>query len=145
MRPQFSFSTQVATAAALLAMLLTFGGVTAQTRPAQPSDDDLRKAFAAADSNKDGVIDIDEAVADAILIFATLDKNKDRYLSSDELPGYDPNRVRRADRDGDGKLSIGEVAADRVWEFFEADTNNNGVLTFEEIRIYVVKVSSARK
>ena len=144
MRPQFSFSTLAATAAALLAMLLTLGSVTAQTRPA-PSDDDLRKAFSAADSNKDGVIDVDEAVADAILIFATLDKNKDRFLSMDELPGYDPNRVRRADRDGDGKLSIGEVAADRVWEFFEADTNNNGVLTFEEIRIYVVKVNSARK
>ena len=58
--------------------------------------------------------------------------------------GYDPNRVQRADRDGDGRLSVGEVAADRVWEFFEADMDRNGVVTFEEVRVYVIKVRSAR-
>jgi Ca2+-binding EF-hand superfamily protein len=130
--------------AALLAATVAFGAVVAQTRPAPPSDEELRKAIAAADDNKDGVINIDEAVGDAILIFATLDKNRDKYLSKDELPGYDPNRVQRADRDGDGRLSVGEVAADRVWEFFEADTDRNGVVTFEEVRVYVIKVRSAR-
>jgi Ca2+-binding EF-hand superfamily protein len=110
-----------------------------------PTDEELRKAFAAADDNKDGVIDVDESVADAILIFVTLDKNKDRFLSKDELPGYDPNRLQRADRDGDGRLSVGEVASDRVWEFFEADTNRNGVVTFEEVRLYIVKLREARK
>lgn len=124
---------------ALLAATFAFGAVVAQTRP-PPSDEDLRKAFAAADDNKDGVINIDEAVGDAILIFVSIDKNRDRYLSKDELPGYDPNRVQRADRDGDGRLSVGEVASDRVWEFFEADTDRNGVVTFEEVRLYVIKV-----
>jgi Ca2+-binding EF-hand superfamily protein len=132
------------TGTTLLAATVAFGSVVAQTRPSPPSDEDLRKAFAAADDNKDGVIDIDEAVGDAILIFATLDKNRDKYLSKDELPGYDPNRVQRADRDGDGRLSVGEVAADRVWEFFEADTDRNGVVTFEEVRVFVIKVRSAR-
>lgn len=126
-------------------LLLSFGAAQAQTRPPMPSDDELRKAFDAADVNKDGVIDIDESVGNAILIFASLDKNKDGYLSFDELPGYDPNRLKRADRDDDGRLSVGEVASDRVWEFFEADTDRNGVITFEEVRLYIIKVRSARK
>lgn len=124
---------------------LSFGAALAQTPPPMPTDEELRRAFDAADVNKDGVIDIDESVGNAILIFATLDKNKDGYLSFDELPGYDPNRLKRADRNDDGKLSVGEVAADRVWEFFEADTDRNGVVTFEEVRLYVIKVRGARK
>ena len=144
MSSRFSLSPWTMAGSALLAATVAFGTVVAQTRPALPSDEDLRKAFTAADDNKDGVINIDEAVGDAILIFATLDKNRDKYLSKDELPGYDPNRVQRADRDGDGRLSVGEVAADRVWEFFEADTDRNGVVTFEEVRVFVIKMRSAR-
>ena len=145
MSSTFSRSSRTATVAALLAAAIGLGSVFAQTWPAAPSDEELRKAFLVADANKDNVIDVDEAIGDAILIFATLDKNKDRHLSNDELPGYDPNRVQRADRDGDGKLSVGEVAADRVWEFFEADTNRDGVVSFEEVRIYIAKVRGARK
>ncbi len=131
-------------ALAASAMLLSAG---ARAQTAAPAIDEaaLRKAFDAADSNKDGVIEIDEAVADAVLIFATLDKNRDGFLTVDELPRHDPVRLKAADRNGDGKLSVGEVAADRVWEFFEADTDRNGVLTFEEVRVYVIKVRAARK
>ena len=125
--------------------VLSFSGVQAQTRPPMPTDDELRRAFDAADVNKDGSINIDEAVADSILIYASIDKNRDRYLSFDELPGYDSNRLKRADRDDDGRLSVGEVASDRVWEFFEADTNRDGVVSFEEVRLYIIKVRGARK
>lgn len=114
--------------------------------PGTPDGDEaLRKAFAAADANKDGVIEVDEAVGDAVLLFITFDRNRDRFLTTDETPRHDPARLKAADRNGDGKLSVGEVAADRVWEFFEADTNSNGVLTFEEVRAYVTKVRGARK
>lgn len=130
---------------ALGLLLFSFGAAQAQNQPPMPTNEELRKAFDAADANKDGVIDIDESVGNAVLIFATLDKNKDGYLSFDELPGYDPNRLKRADRNDDGKLSVGEVASDRVWEFFEADTDRNGVVTFEEVRLYIIKVRSARK
>lgn len=126
-------------------LALSFGAVQAQTRPPMPTDEELRKAFDAADANRDGVIDVDEAVANSILIFGSLDKNKDGYLSFDELSGYDPNRLKRADRDDDGRLSVGEVASDRVWEFFEADRDRNGAVTFEEVRLYIIKVRSARK
>lgn len=130
---------------ALGLLVFSFGAAQAQNQPPMPTDEELRKAFTAADVNKDGVIDIDESVGNAVLIFASLDKNKDGYLSFDELPGYDPNRLKRADRNDDGKLSVGEVASDRVWEFFEADTDRNGVVTFEEVRLYIIKLRSARK
>lgn len=129
---------------AAILLVLPLGAAQAQTRPPMPTDDELRRAYEAADVNKDGVIDIDESVGNAILVFAVLDKNKDGYLSFDELPGYDPNRLRRADRNDDGRLSVGEVASDRVWEFFEADTNRNGVVTFEEVRLYIIKLRSPR-
>jgi len=139
--------TRLSAAHRLLAavlLVLPLGAALAQTRPPMPTDDELRRAYDAADVNRDGVIDIDESVGNAILVFAVLDKNKDGYLSFDELPGYDPNRLRRADRNDDGRLSVGEVASDRVWEFFEADTNRNGVVTFEEVRLYIVKLRSPR-
>ncbi len=132
-----------ASVAGLLA--LSFGAAQSQALPPMPTDDELRRAFDAADVNKDGVIDVDESVGNSILIFAALDKSKDGFLSFDELPGYDPNRLKRADRNDDGKLSVGEVASDRVWEFFEADANRDGVVTFEEVRLYIIKLRSARK
>lgn len=144
MQPRFVTIRAGCAALAASAMLVS-GGALAQTAAPAVDEAALRKAFDAADTNKDGVIDIDEAVGDAVLIFATLDKNHDRFLTLDELPRHDPARLKAADRNGDGKLSVGEVAADRVWEFFEADTNSNGVLTFEEVRVYVIKVRAARK
>ena len=145
MRQTISYQWRWAVAALMLVMPMAGFYAVAQTPPPASSDAQLRKAFDAADENKDGVINIDESVADAVHIFFALDKNKDRFLTFDELPGYDPNRLKRADRDGDGKLSLSEVVADRVWEFFEADTNHDGVVSFEEVRLYVLKTRPARK
>lgn len=108
--------------------------VLAQSPAAAP--DPIRAAFDRADDNRDGVLDIDEVVGDAIFVFAAYDRNQDRVLVVEELPRHDPARFRRADRDGDGRLSVSEVAADKVWEFFEVDANRDGVLTFEEVTIY---------
>jgi len=140
-----SFSKRAALAALAASATLFITGAVAQAPGSKESDDALRKAFTAADANKDGVVEVDEAVGDAVLVFITLDKNRDRFLTLDELPRHDPARLKSADRNGDGKLSVGEVAADRVWEFFEADANSNGVVTFEEVRVYVTKVRAARK
>lgn len=117
----------------------------AQTSAAPASEERIRAAFAAADVNKDGVIDIDEAVGDVILVFASRDTNKDGFLVMEELKNHDPARFKRADRDGDGKLSVAEVAADRVYEFFLVDVNRDGVVTIQEVLAYEVKVRGARK
>ena len=133
----------IALAGLAASTMLVGSGAIAQATAARDSDEAMRAAFAAADANKDGVINVDEAVGDSVLLFITLDKNRDRFLTRDELPRYDPARLKAADRDGDGKLSVGEVAADRVWEFFEADTDGSGVATYEEVRGYVSRVRGA--
>lgn len=117
----------------------------AQTSATPATDTQIRAAFAAADVNKDGVVDLDEGAADAILVFASLDTNRDGFLVVGELKNHDPMRFKRADRDGDGKLSLAEVAADRVYEFFLIDVNRNGVVTIDEVLIYVVKARAPGK
>jgi Ca2+-binding EF-hand superfamily protein len=125
---------------------LLAGAVYAQQQAAPPvTDEQLRAAFNTADANRDGNIDIDEAVGDAIFVFARYDTNRDGFLVIAELPRHNPERFKRADRDGDGRLSVGEVAAERVYEFFLMDTNRNGVVTFEEVRAYADTVRNAKK
>ena len=102
----------------------------------QHSEADIRAAFAAADRNGDGFVDIDEYVGHIILLFGTHDKNGDRYLTPDELPNHDPARFRMADRDGDGRLSLGEGVAAKVIEYFEIDRNRDGVLSIEEVLVF---------
>lgn len=120
-------------------------GVPASAQQATASDEQLRASFTAADVNRDGVIDVDEVVADAVLVFGRYDANRDGIVVLAELPRHSPDRFRRADRDGDGKLSVGEVAADRVYEFFLIDTSRNGVMSFDEVRAYADSQRNARK
>lgn len=134
-----------AAAAFGLCSTLLLGSALAQQPAPPPTDEELRAGFSAADTNRDGHVDIDEAVADAILAFGRADANRDSFLTMQELPRHDPTRFKRADRDGDGKLSVGEVAAERVFEFFLVDTNRNGVVTLEELRVYSVNVRNQRK
>jgi Ca2+-binding EF-hand superfamily protein len=136
------FLSRIALARAFSALLLATPAVAQQAAPV--TDDQLRQSFNAADANRDGNIDIDEAVADSILVFARFDANRDGFLVMTELPRHSPDRFRRADRDGDGKLSVGEVAADRVYEFFIIDTNRNGAVTFEEVRAYANTLRTAK-
>jgi Ca2+-binding EF-hand superfamily protein len=121
---------------ALSAALLAGAAVAQQPAAPPVTDEQLREAFNTADANRDGNVDVDEAVGDAIFVFARYDANRDGFLVIAELPRHNPERFKRADRDGDGRLSVGEVAADRVYEFFLMDTNRNGVVTFEEVRAY---------
>lgn len=133
-----------AVAGAALSLLLLAAHAFAQKAPAPVTDEQLRVSFNAADVNRDGYVDVDEVVADAILVFGRYDADRDGFLALSELPRHKPDRFRRADRDGDGKLSVGEVAADRVYEFFLIDTDRNGAMTFAEVRAYANTVRSAR-
>jgi Ca2+-binding EF-hand superfamily protein len=137
---------KLALAGTALAALLAGASVLAQQASAPAvTDEQLRASFTAADANRDGHVDIDEAVGDAIFVFARYDANRDGFLVIAELPRHNPDRFKRADRDGDGRLSVGEVAADRVYEFFLMDTNRNGVVTFEEVRAHADTVRNAGK
>lgn len=119
---------------------------------AQPvSQDAIRKAFAEADVNKDGVVNFDEYTANVIYVFKQIDRNGDRFITEQEVmtysPNYNPATFKAADRNGDGKLSVGEVVAAKVIDFFEIDTNRDGVLSIEEVLMFerVVSAAAARK
>src|SRR5262245_55770919 len=130
----------VLTAGAALGAMLSFGTSVAQST----SDEETRKAFAAADVNNDGYLDVNEYVAQVIYIFKAIDKNGDGYITVQEWaaynPGYDPSRFKAIDRDGDGKVSLGEAVGWKMIEFFDIDTNRDGAITVEEIIIYQRKL-----
>ena len=106
----------------------------------QPSQDTMRKAFAEADDNKDGVLNIDEYIGHVIYVFRQIDKNRDGFLTEQEVMAvtttYRPQLFKAADRNGDGKLSVGEACAAKVIDYFEIDANRDGVLSIEEVLAY---------
>jgi hypothetical protein len=58
-------------------------------RARSAADDTLADWFAKADRNHDGVLTVDEMVADAERFFATLDTNHDGQIDPDELAQYE--------------------------------------------------------
>ena len=98
-----------------------------------------------ADTNKDGVVTLDEAVAAAKARFAAADTNKDGKLSADEMKqmrphgrhggkgGHGPGQMfDRLDANKDGKLTRDELRAKSDEHFTKLDANKDGVVTREE-------------
>jgi Ca2+-binding EF-hand superfamily protein len=137
----------VAVSLTALALSVSVGSALAQ--PASP--DALRKAFADADANKDGVLNIDEYVANVVYVFKQVDRNRDGYITVEEARAYwvdfRGELFKAADRNGDGKLSVGEAVAAKVIDFFEIDTNHDGVISIEEILVYerALPIAAPRK
>jgi Ca2+-binding EF-hand superfamily protein len=132
------FSARVAAlvACAAVGALLVPGPAGAQ----QANEAEIRTAFAAADVNGDGFIDVNEFVAQTIYIFKRVDKDGDGYISIQEWTVYNPgvgaDRFKMTDRNGDGKISLGEAVAVKMVEFFDIDTNRDGVITVDELLVY---------
>jgi Ca2+-binding EF-hand superfamily protein len=83
------------------------------------------------------------AVGSATNWFKSHDRNKDGYLTADEVIGYELKLMKRADTDGDGKLSLSEFIAgvppdqpeevDRYRRRFTAmDADHDGFATPDE-------------
>jgi hypothetical protein len=90
---------------------LLIGAVLAALSVAGPaSADELSDGFAEADLDGDGRLDADEYLAAVILTFAARDEDRDRLLTSAELPEASAEGIARIDSDGDGMISVGEAA-----------------------------------
>ncbi|MGD9510751.1 MAG: hypothetical protein AB7I59_00715 [Geminicoccaceae bacterium] len=119
-------------AAAVLA--LAAGPAMAQPAPA-PSVEHQRAAFAAADTNRDGVIDEAEFAADVITAFVAHDADLDEVVIITDLPVELRGHAARVDVDVDGRLSFEEVRAFKLRQFELLDANGDLLLELEEIVI----------
>ncbi|MEM6438816.1 MAG: hypothetical protein AAF763_03835 [Pseudomonadota bacterium] len=121
-----------------LAPVLAAVAVLGLAAPGAAADEALARAFASADLNGDGFLDIDEYAAAVIARFFEHDANGDRFLTPDEVPEADPADFAEADRGGDGRISLGEAVGDRMIRFFDAGGREppHGVVTLEELKAY---------
>jgi Ca2+-binding EF-hand superfamily protein len=96
---------------------------------------DPRAAFAETDENADNRVDREEFHHRMVEIFFHGDRDKDGYMTSEELAGAVefPKDFANADRDADSRISLYEFIQVRFSTFDEVDTNTDGVLTVEEV------------
>jgi len=85
------------------------------------------------DSNGDGQIDQTEYLLQIVRVFSDLDRNRDDYLTPNEIPGLDAQNFAKADKDKDKKLSPYEFVTADSLKFEAIDLNGDGRITATEI------------
>ncbi len=94
-----------------------------------------QSALTAADTDKDGTLDLAEVKAAASAAFENLDKDKDTTLDYKEAAGHlNKKEFKSADTDKDHTLTKDEYLALAEKLFKAADTNNDGTLDAAELR-----------
>lgn len=120
-------------AAWLLGLLLA---VDATAQMASPPA--VREWFQQKDKTGDGRLDREEFHQGIVEIFYFRDKDKNGYLTIEELQGVvSPGVVKAASRKGDNRLTLDEYVNALFKDFAAADTDGDGKLSFEEIDIYI--------
>lgn len=94
-----------------------------------------QSALTAADTDKDGTLDLAEVKAAASAAFDRLDQDKDTTLDYKEAAGHlNKEEFKSADVDKDRTLTKDEYLALAEKLFKAADTNNDGTLNAAELR-----------
>ena len=119
-------ASRKALAAGLLAVLTTIGFSTAHA--VNPTTE----AFAATDTNADGVIDVEEYRARMLTVFAVLDKDGDGFLVVAEVPDGHKELFPVVDKDGSGKVGVREYLVFLVPRFWQSDYDGDTVLSLPE-------------
>ncbi|WP_404338822.1 EF-hand domain-containing protein [Sphingomonas sp. MMS12-HWE2-04] len=125
-------------AALLGATLLTGSAVAAQP---SPQDRPMGDPMARADTNGDGIVTREEALAEAAQRFARMDANRDGKISKDERPEptgsqggrFGGRMLERMDTNGDGVITLDEQRAQASQRFDRLDANHDGKLDKAEI------------
>jgi Ca2+-binding EF-hand superfamily protein len=95
--------------------------------------------FSLTDIDKNGRIDRQEYQRRMVEVFYFADSNKDGVVTVEELAvieTVDPKAFRAADKNGDDNLTVDEFVAYRMVDFTAADANKDGVLTYEEAQTW---------
>ena len=100
-----------------------------------PKSLDPRTAFAQTDENQDGRIDREEFQHRVVEIFYFGDRDKDGYLTQEELVAAVtfPEDFAHADRNADGRISLYEFIQVRFATFDDVDDDEDGVLSVDEV------------
>jgi Ca2+-binding EF-hand superfamily protein len=100
-----------------------------------PKNQDPRTAFAETDENRDGRIDREEFHHRVVEIFFFGDRDKDGYMTQEELIATVafPDDFEDADRDSDDRISLYEFVEVRFATFDEVDADDDGLLSVEEV------------
>jgi Ca2+-binding EF-hand superfamily protein len=118
----------------LLGLLLVTGPAMAQTA----SPPTLKEWFQLKDKNGDGKLDREEFQQAVVEMFFFRDKDKNGYLTIEELQGTaSPAAVKAASRKGQEGLTLDEFVNALFKDFAAADTDGDGDLTLEEIDVYI--------
>lgn len=115
------------------ALLLPFGS----TARALPAAAELKGAFAAIDTDHDGVISLAEWETASFALFRSADRNNDNSLDPSELGGttITQDTFLLIDEDHNGRLSIAEFMRLRRAVFTAADIDRGDTLSLVEFEL----------
>jgi len=94
--------------------------------------------FRAADLNKDGRVDLREALELIRKNFKEIDTNKDGFITKDDIKSAKVGGDYYEDIDKDKKIDLLEFGARMLEVFYRADTNEDGVVMPHEYIAYVL-------
>ena len=103
--------------------------------PLAQAADPSTTAFALADEDADGVINVEEYRNRMIVVFVALDEDGDGYLVESELPDGQKDVFPVADANGNGKLGLREHLVFIMPRFWKADYDGDNVLSLPEVTV----------